>query len=297
MSTSNLAQLLIGAGLLTAAFYFGIHSKGSTFFQQTSVAKKELPDADLSLNTPLLPPDESSAQLPKSTVGSVSADLLPNLDTNEQSAKQNVRKPDFSSLKFNRAAQTEGSLDALHRDRNADNVRPESSLATAPTLPIEQTKAPELMSTIERPGFTADRRNTMEAIPKRFAADNDSRFQPLLPLEDTGELDMGQSPSPSSNPNSVLQKPFRNEATQPLRTETRLSPIESQQISLADLPNSSSFRIHVVRTGESLQTIASRYYQSRDYYLEIYLANQDILESPIQLPVGVTLKIPDLVVK
>ena len=36
-----------------------------------------------------------------------------------------------------------------------------------------------------------------------------------------------------------------------------------------------------------------KYYGKADYYLDIYLANQDQLESPIQLPVGKPLKIPD----
>lgn len=53
-----------------------------------------------------------------------------------------------------------------------------------------------------------------------------------------------------------------------------------------------SFQLHIVRPGESLPSITQHYLGSPDFYLDIYLANQDILTSPAGLTPGQSLKIP-----
>ncbi len=55
---------------------------------------------------------------------------------------------------------------------------------------------------------------------------------------------------------------------------------------------SAQFRNHTILQGETLQRISAKYYGKPDFYLDIYIANQDRLQNPTDLPSGVTLRIP-----
>ena len=50
---------------------------------------------------------------------------------------------------------------------------------------------------------------------------------------------------------------------------------------------------HLVRAGDTLQSISSEYYGTAERYLEIYMANRHILSNPARLPEGVELRIPE----
>src|SRR6185437_2720339 len=52
------------------------------------------------------------------------------------------------------------------------------------------------------------------------------------------------------------------------------------------------WRTHQVQVGETLSSLSRRYLGTADRYRELYAANRDVLESPDQVPVGVTLKVP-----
>jgi hypothetical protein len=52
-------------------------------------------------------------------------------------------------------------------------------------------------------------------------------------------------------------------------------------------------RTHVIRPGDTLSGLASRYLGSSARYREIYEANRKVLKSPDELPDGVTIVIPD----
>lgn len=49
---------------------------------------------------------------------------------------------------------------------------------------------------------------------------------------------------------------------------------------------------HVIEFGESLQSISTKYYGQPNEYLHIYEFNQDVLEHPVNLPVGTEIRIP-----
>ncbi len=51
-------------------------------------------------------------------------------------------------------------------------------------------------------------------------------------------------------------------------------------------------RMHTIREGDSLPSIAREYFGNAQKYLDIYLLNKDVLANPTQLPVGVEIKIP-----
>lgn len=52
-------------------------------------------------------------------------------------------------------------------------------------------------------------------------------------------------------------------------------------------------RTHVIKSGDTLSGLASRYLGSSARYRELYEANRDVLRSPDDLPDGVTIKIPE----
>jgi nucleoid-associated protein YgaU len=54
----------------------------------------------------------------------------------------------------------------------------------------------------------------------------------------------------------------------------------------------SRYEEHLTRPGDSLQELSTRFYGRPDFYLDIYLANQNQLRNPASLPAGIMLKIP-----
>jgi len=50
--------------------------------------------------------------------------------------------------------------------------------------------------------------------------------------------------------------------------------------------------IHVIAEGDTLFTIAQRYYGNGDRFFDVYQANRDVLATPDHLPVGKTLRLP-----
>ncbi len=54
----------------------------------------------------------------------------------------------------------------------------------------------------------------------------------------------------------------------------------------------SRFAEHWTQPGDSLQSLSTRFYGRPDFYLDIYLANQNQLRNPASLPAGIVLKIP-----
>jgi len=53
-------------------------------------------------------------------------------------------------------------------------------------------------------------------------------------------------------------------------------------------------RYHTVQEGETLFTLAQRYYNDGDQFVEIYRQNRQVLRTPDVLPAGTVLIIPEL---
>ncbi|MEM7455503.1 MAG: hypothetical protein AAF456_14215, partial [Planctomycetota bacterium] len=105
---------------------------------------------------------------------------------------------------------------------------------------------------------------------------------------------------------SVVERPIipeRDETTQPQladssmipfglndQARSRLVEVRAQQTELQ--LSTSEFVSRTTQRGDTLQKLASEYYGSPGYYLDIYLANQDQLRNPAEVPIGITLRIP-----
>ncbi len=70
-----------------------------------------------------------------------------------------------------------------------------------------------------------------------------------------------------------------------------LTRIQSRQQTSIDL-QTDRFSQHTTRTGDTLQSLSTEYYGKPDFYLDIYLANQQLLKNPSMIPAGIQLRIP-----
>ncbi len=231
---ANFKQIVLGAGLLTAAFFVGTYFKGEAFQDQYSITAEALQRDDLVWNSPQTDPLDGAADARSSesapwsmppargaqqdnfpeTFAQLPREVMPSF-VREQPRPDDTRN---SGL---------GSVGA--RDSNGGWPGPEYDEATRP-------KHPHLLA----------EQQPVPAMPGSYGA-----------ARSIGDL-----------------SPLANRA--------------QRQVQLVV----DSFQIHVVRPGESLPLIAQQYFGSPEYYLDIYLANQDVLASPAEVADGVSLKIP-----
>lgn len=73
--------------------------------------------------------------------------------------------------------------------------------------------------------------------------------------------------------------------------QQELTRIRSRQQTNIDL-QTDRFSQHTTRAGDTLQSLSSEYYGKPDFYLDIYLANQQLLRNPAVIPAGIQLRIP-----
>jgi nucleoid-associated protein YgaU len=92
---------------------------------------------------------------------------------------------------------------------------------------------------------------------------------------------------PQSSERVRAKLPFR--LTEESRSElARLRTSADSKMAL----QTTKFVDHVVQSGETLQSISTRYFGKPDYYLDIYLANRNKLRNPAVVPVGITVRVP-----
>lgn len=95
---------------------------------------------------------------------------------------------------------------------------------------------------------------------------------------------------------------FRKEAPTPEPAATivkpsapALTPVPppSNHRAAAAVRASRGVRRHVIAEGDTLFSLAQRYYGDGERFIDVYRANRDVLTSPDRLPVGAELVIPD----
>ena len=58
------------------------------------------------------------------------------------------------------------------------------------------------------------------------------------------------------------------------------------------MSDSTRYKTYQTTAGETLHDLAVRFYGDSAFYLDIYVVNQGVLNSPGEVPAGITLKIP-----
>jgi hypothetical protein len=163
---------------------------------------------------------------------------------------------------------------------NSDsNIVPAEHLARIPSYsnPASSNPASSGVATFKPPIEPA---HSNHVISKQ-AAPNDV-YRGSLTTAPGEELDDSRS---SNRVRTMLPFGLTDEA------KSRLVAIRSDASSRISL-NTTKFVDHVVKRGETLQSISIRYFGNPDYYLDIYLANRNKLRNPVDVREGIFLRIP-----
>lgn len=293
MQRLNLPQILVGAIALTVIFYLGINYQGSDRSGVSLNSVAGLADEDLTLRQPMLP--AATADNKSDTAPSAPALLRDTTPVRERGPAQalQVELPK-AQIPHADLQETGGSPRTQPRI-----VEPDFSRFQAPPKPLGRmvplANQPVSIMNHDEPVVPPS-----PVAEEQASVTSHGAFRPMLPFDGTEQtswvtpelatLNLRTREQPASPPINGLAGP--QQEANPLRSVSKLAAIASDRPG-GGPSQAATFRVHIVRPGETLQSIALRYYHREDVYLQIYAANQDVLESPINLPAGVTLKIPD----
>lgn len=122
------------------------------------------------------------------------------------------------------------------------------------------------------------------------ADDEEAGTSPVVAAPPTRPANPIPQPQPQpfqSQP--VAPRPAAN--TRPANS-TASTARPTQTPSNASRPASGSYRRHVITKGDTLYSLAQRYYGNRARWRDIYNANRDVMRSPDDYKIGMELKIP-----
>lgn len=298
----QLAQILIGAAALTGAFFFGSvmqrrhgdldkASSPQPMLENEDLVWHSAPDKrpsdakeDADASSPALSIAESTAGQPSKPVTEVPGHFGLNEAAQSGALERKVVQPDFSRW----------STPAGAPPTDAERPSPMLPLAAPPALLTGPARPPGTLTPQAHP--TPDPLDALSAAQKLPEADPWTAPLSSVLLKPPS-VDRSASPSAMPTPSApALDAAQRQLPTEPpVQTRsaaTELVPVNQASSRKAEV-DTDSFRIHVARPGDTLQSLSLKYYGKPDFYLDIYLANQDQLASPIQLPTGKPLKIPD----
>lgn len=289
---NSVQQTILGLVLVGIAFIFGsyLHRDGNPQIADNQVNDSEnlkWQDHSSSLREDLENGSQSNQAMPNlnsaqsSMPKLVEANLVPDLGNESVTSSEEVRsldrpievvEPDFSRFAIG---------DSDHRDRS--------------TVTTESTSGqqPDFASHFPKP-ITGTVENIRPKMPKRDETFGSSGASPGSELTET-RLNMETPNNTSSvlnNSNRAAQSQLiQNDHYQAVHTETVVTSIRPRNNSPV-MKNTQEYRDHQTAAGETLQSLAVKYFGDPAYYLDIYVANQDLLRSPGDLPLGITLRIP-----
>lgn len=313
----NWAQIFVGAAALTGAFFFGsvMQRRHGDLDKKTS-AQPMLENEDLvwqgtpplaseeeaSHPQPMVAAGESVSESERQTGAATSAEQSTNAKSDlaapktsiEDGVARKVVQPDFS--RWGNGADTDspgltpnqsapmlpaGKLPALLDQPVQPNgpMNPLVSRETTPPLALDSEPTPE------HDPWTAPLSSVLLKPPATKSEEANSS----APLESENFHPQPQSASAPMLPTTATPAGINTNTLSGVDSLVAVTQQGKRKVEI----DTDSFRIHVVRAGDTLQSLALKYYGKPDFYLDIYLANQDQLTSPINLPAGKALKIPD----
>jgi len=138
----------------------------------------------------------------------------------------------------------------------------------------------------------SDSNNADQNQPQGNTTANKIKLPPssaMTPIRLTPKRDNSASVTPEAKRKSFSRAtgiPFG------LNQQARSELIEVSNRSEQIKPATTHFLDHKTKPGDSLQSLSDQYYGRPDFYLDIYIANQDKLVNPATVPPGMTIKIP-----
>ena len=104
--------------------------------------------------------------------------------------------------------------------------------------------------------------------------------------------DRSQPPSPITKREAATNNHHTANRSSPQQAWDALSNRAIEKVRPKRAASASEIRIHRVRPGETLSSLATYYLGSDSRYMELYQLNKDVLKNPNRLQVGMTLRIP-----
>jgi hypothetical protein len=101
-----------------------------------------------------------------------------------------------------------------------------------------------------------------------------------------------RTPSPIAKREAVAHNHQTAKRSSPHQTWNALSNRATEKIRPERAASTSEIRIHRVRPGETLSSLATYYLGSDSRFIELYQLNKDVLKNPNRLQVGMKLRIP-----
>jgi tetratricopeptide (TPR) repeat protein len=181
---------------------------------------------------------------------------------------------------------------------------------TLPAQPLDnQVDRTDMMDAIDK--LQRENLQLKEQLVAARAATLDSTRQPLAPLASdpagaaTGTFDFGMNATGTDGPPArtpdgpapIGVVPIPSPSPAPLSFATE--PAAPQPAIVATPPptapaavTSAAARRHTVAKGDTLYSLAQRYYSNRSRWREIYAANRETMRSETDMRIGMELKIP-----
>lgn len=279
---NSVQQTILGLVLVGIAFIFGsyLHRDGDQQSEnQLTAGTENLEWQEHSVTDAKTATPPSTKAIPKlgtqrtSMPQLVEANLVPDLGnqaTNPPEKTMEIVEPDFSRFALN------------------DSV--EDQLGTPPPPPM-QTAQPDFESHFP-PSPSRELEEIQPVQPERDLLANQGpatiRVTPKRLELNTQEV--VRQPEESRN---VLRQPYEspNGTIRSVETITVVTPIQPRNSSPV-MMNTQNYLDHKTVAGETLQQLAVRYFGDSTYYLDIYVANKNVLQDPSKLPAGTRLRIP-----
>lgn len=277
---NSVQQTILGLVLVGIAFIFGsyLHRDGDAQFADKQVPgsenlqlqNHERLNLDAQNQSDQAMPNMNSAQT--SMPNLVEANLVPDLDNAPRVADRplEVVEPDFSRFAFN--------------DSDVDLEEPAA---------VETSNRTSFDSHFPRP-ITGTVENIQPKMPKRDVAANTGP-SPMEVTVTPKRLNLDSSAPPMSvleNKTAEVQpQNIHNSYYQGVQTQTEVVAIRPRNNSPV-MADTQEYQDHQTVAGETLQDLAIKYFGDPAYYLDIYVANKNVLKNPSEVPAGTLLKIP-----
>jgi nucleoid-associated protein YgaU len=171
------------------------------------------------------------------------------------------------------------------------------SALSGPSSPMASAQDPAVNTMARSPAENSQTTSSNQAdLPARIASNLTDPTPTTANSEfDTNRTGDSEARSPSTPGANNSQSSERVRAKLPFRlteeSRSELARLRSSADSKIAL-QTTKFVDHVVQSGETLQSISTRYFGKPDYYLDIYLANRNKLRNPAVVPAGITVKVP-----
>jgi nucleoid-associated protein YgaU len=292
---STYQQVIVGGLLLVCAFIFGKYINRQPFSESKNDAGSSYQ------HSRILQIDSTNGPLGEPTNSHVESDARKQPATQSDSAAKSLRERILANRNRNALVPTPNDP-SEGRDSNMEM----SGLADRAVRKPVQIVRPDF-SHLPLPDQNADVSQKFESTPLSNANQQATSGPVLIGPSNpsSGMPDAGASVKNlivnSSQDASVERSSERDRSKRERMLQTQTSTgqqtLRGQLVHVSDRTtaltlDTNKFVNHRTGEGDTLRSISEKYYGKPNYYLDIYLANRDVLENLAEVPVGIELRIP-----